>query len=402
MVKYFIYTVVFLFFTAGFLLPQSTDDISKKNLELNRVKKEITDLQNELNAKTRKERESLNALENLNKQKLLLNKLVNNYRAEENEKSNEINSTENQISAVEYKIETLKKSYSDYVVWLYKNRGFSAWRFIFSANSYSETLMRYKYFNLITKQNKLTLKHLVDNKNQLSTLKDRLLLEKNEKEILVAQKINEQKLLSDKESERKEILDALKKDKSSIAAEIDSKRLAEIAIKNLIAKLVEAERLKRSSLRENKAGKNNYVPAYNYGSLTDFSQLKGKMDWPVTGGKIVRKFGENKNARLKTVTLNYGIDLDVKSGTEVKAVADGIVSAIDWIPGYGSVLIITHRDEFRTVYGHISDITVSEGDKVNPGKILGSVNESLEGNILHFEIWSERNYQNPEIWLVKK
>ena len=82
--------------------------------------------------------------------------------------------------------------------------------------------------------------------------------------------------------------------------------------------------------------------------------------------------------------------------------AEGIVSAIDWVPGYGSVLIVTHRDEYRTVYGHVTDLKVREGDKVTPGKILGSVNESLEGKILHFEIWNERNYQNPEQWLARK
>ncbi|MCB9247368.1 MAG: M23 family metallopeptidase [Ignavibacteriales bacterium] len=79
-----------------------------------------------------------------------------------------------------------------------------------------------------------------------------------------------------------------------------------------------------------------------------------------------------------------------------------MVSAIEWIPGYGSVLIITHRDNFRTVYGHLTDINVLEGNKVYAGDLIGNVSESLEGSILHFEIWNERNYQNPQDWLVKK
>ena len=43
-----------------------------------------------------------------------------------------------------------------------------------------------------------------------------------------------------------------------------------------------------------------------------------------------------------------------------------------------------------------------EGDKISGGSPIGRVNESLEGNILHFEIWNERNYQNPELWLARK
>ncbi|MCL6097520.1 MAG: M23 family metallopeptidase, partial [Bacteroidetes bacterium] len=73
-----------------------------------------------------------------------------------------------------------------------------------------------------------------------------------------------------------------------------------------------------------------------------------------------------------------------------------------WIPGYGSVVIITHRDEYRTVYGHVANISVKEGERIKAGNPIGSVNESLEGNILHFEIWSERNYQNPDVWLARK
>ena len=124
--------------------------------------------------------------------------------------------------------------------------------------------------------------------------------------------------------------------------------------------------------------------------------------WPIKSTKIGRDFGENKNDKTKTVTLNYGVDIIARDSKEVFAVAEGIVSAIEWIPGYGSVLIITHRDNFRTVYGHLTDINVLEGNKVYAGDLIGNVSESLEGSILHFEIWNERNYQNPQDWLVKR
>ena len=234
------------------------------------------------------------------------------------------------------------------------------WQFVFNAKSFNQGLQRYKYFQLITEQNKKTLAELVSNKDELSRLKTRLENERKEKERLVVQKVNEQNALTEKETERKEIISNLKSDKKSILEEIELKRKAEIAIKSLIAKLVEAERLRRERLAEERAANKKVVPAYNYNNLANFAQLKGKLAWPVKNGKVVRKFGEIKNARLKTVTLNYGIDLEVKSGINVNAVAEGIVSAIDWIPGYGSVLIVTHRDEFRTVYGHVTDLQVRE------------------------------------------
>jgi len=86
----------------------------------------------------------------------------------------------------------------------------------------------------------------------------------------------------------------------------------------------------------------------------------------------------------------------------VHSVGDGIVSAVEWIPGYGSVVIITHAENYRTVYGHVTDLQVDEGASVKAGDIIGNISDTLEGRILHFEIWNKRVYQNPEIWLVRK
>jgi septal ring factor EnvC (AmiA/AmiB activator) len=197
----------------------------------------------------------------------------------------------------------------------------------------------------------------------------------------------------------------LKKSQTNIGKEIDEKRKYEIEIKSRIAKLIEEERERERKFREAKIKNNSVepiVPKVNYAKFENFLELKGKMNWPVSSGKVVRKFGENKNEKLKTVTLNYGVDIKSKANAEVSAVAEGSVSVIDWIPGFGSIIIITHKGNYRTVYGHIDNIQVNEGDIVKAGNALGTVNKSLEGNIIHFEIWDERNYKNPQHWLVKK
>ena len=137
-------------------------------------------------------------------------------------------------------------------------------------------------------------------------------------------------------------------------------------------------------------------------NFTSFEQQKGKLNWPVNGGKVIRKFGENKNFILNTITLNYGVDIKVISDLNVKAVSSGIISVLEWIPGYGSIIIISHSGEYRTVYSHLGQIYVREGDDVKTGQIIASVGESIEGNVLHFEIWNSRANQNPEIWLTAK
>ncbi|MBZ0199145.1 MAG: M23 family metallopeptidase, partial [Ignavibacteriaceae bacterium] len=136
--------------------------------------------------------------------------------------------------------------------------------------------------------------------------------------------------------------------------------------------------------------------------FSSFSALRGRMIWPLAKGKVIRSSGEDRNKKLNTVTINYGVDIKSTGDMDVKAVAEGIVSAIDWIPGYGSVIIITHKGDYRTVYSHLSEIFISEGDKVKMGTRIAKVGESLEGNILHFEIWNSRKNQDPEVWLARK
>ena len=66
------------------------------------------------------------------------------------------------------------------------------------------------------------------------------------------------------------------------------------------------------------------------------------------------------------------------------------------------MIIITHKGGYRTVYSHLSDIYVKEGDIVKLGFVIGKVGESIEGNVLHFEIWNSREKQNPEVWLARR
>jgi septal ring factor EnvC (AmiA/AmiB activator) len=370
---------------------QTSDSIHTKKQELDKIKKDITQLEKELQVKSKNERESLQSLENINKQNLLLGLLINNLHAEEKAKENSIQQIESEISLIENRSAELKAQYSRYIVWIY-----------------NQAVKRYQYLKYISEKNANILDKLLISKTQLNDLKTNLVQEKNDKEMLAKQKMNEQEELQRKEIEKKELLGRLKKDKKLITQEISSKRKAEIVIKNLVAQLIEIDRERRAKYHEQKATNkkgttyktNNQT--FDYSGFENFVQLKGKLGWPIKEGKIVRNFGENKNERLNTVTLNYGIDISVKGEQNVLAVAEGIVSAIDWVPGYGSIVIVTHRDEFRTVYGHVANIAVKEGDKISGGSPIGRVNESLEGNILHFEIWNERNYQNPELWLARK
>jgi len=418
--------LIILIFFSSLLWPQENKQITRKKSELSDIKDEITSLEKEIKLKNSKEKESYNVLDNYNKQSYLLHKLINNLKNEEQEKEKEIEKTSTEIKTLQRDIKKLKENYSKYVVAIYKRGKPDELASVLDADSFEQALLRYKYLEKFSESRQNDLRRLKDKTEKLITAEKILEKEKEEKLALTNSKLSEEKNLNVKKVERRKILKTIRHDKAALKSELLAKKSAETRIQNLISKLVEEEKRRREEAerlaRAKASGKtrdkllasktNGALPKLNNeGSFdvnlstkgfTSFSDLKGKLHWPVERGRIYRKFGENTNQRLQTITLNYGIDIKTTSDADVKAVAEGVVSAIDWLPGYGSVVIITHKGDYRTVFSHLSNIFVKEGDKVKTGTIIGRVGESLEGNILHFEIWNSRNKQNPENWLARR
>ncbi|HMN49138.1 MAG TPA: peptidoglycan DD-metalloendopeptidase family protein [Ignavibacteriaceae bacterium] len=379
------------------------------------MKNEISRLEKELEQKKAKEKKSIEDYDNISKQSFLVNKLIANLRAEENQKQSEIEKLTGEIKSIEDEINTLQKNYSKYVVASYKYGNYTEWESILDAASFQQAVIRLEYLKRFSAKRKIDLIEYQKNKEELKIAKEKLQKEKEEKRILTDQKVIEEKSLEKKLGEKKIIIKAIKKDKSKLAKAVNEKRKSEQKIKDLIIKLVEdaerkekeAELKKTETIVRTEKKTTKEVPQGEYNidlntsKFNSFSELKGDLNWPISNGKIVKRFGENKNEKLNTVTVNYGIDIKTSGDLSVKCVAEGVVSAVEWLPGYGTVLIMSHKGNYRTVYGHLSQVFVNEGDKVKTGGVIANIGESVEGNILHFEIWNARQNINPEIWLRK-
>ncbi len=421
------YTVIITIFLITSNLFAQTPGIKQKQTELDSIRNQITLLENKLKAKSARENETYAALDNYNKQSFLLHTLINNLKDEETQKENDIVKTNYKILSINKEIKYLKKNYARYVVAIYKRGKPDEWASILDAKSFEQAILRYKYLQMFTVQRQKDLACLKENTVKLISFRNILEREKQAKLALTNEKLGEEKNLEVKKQQGNRILNVIRNDKAALKSELLAKKSAEISIQNIINKLIEEdaarvkeekERLALEKLKTKPPEKiassksSETLPKLNNTSTPDadlstagfssFAALKGRLHWPVERGKIIRKFGENRNEKLNTITLNYGIDIKTTPDADVRAVADGVVSVIDWLPGYGSVVIITHKGNYRTVYSHLSDIYVKEGDRVKFGSVIGRVGESLEGNILHFEIWNSRQKQNPVVWLAGK
>ncbi|APB31703.1 glucosaminidase domain-containing protein [Vagococcus teuberi] len=94
-----------------------------------------------------------------------------------------------------------------------------------------------------------------------------------------------------------------------------------------------------------------------------------------------------------------GIDLAIAANTPVLASSDGVVVGTGFDPSAGNYVIVKHSNDLYTNYFHLNSISVSLGEKVTSGNIVGLVGSTgnSTGSHLHFGISTDmwRNYLNP-------
>ena len=118
----------------------------------------------------------------------------------------------------------------------------------------------------------------------------------------------------------------------------------------------------------------------------DWPYGDGQFIWPVGGGQISQGAHAGHTA----------LDIAVPLGTQVRAADRGTVIMAGWNPtGYGFRVVIDHGTDYVTLYAHLSDIYVEEGEVVGKGQVIGlsGANGNITGPHLHFEV---RDYG----WLI--
>jgi len=124
---------------------------------------------------------------------------------------------------------------------------------------------------------------------------------------------------------------------------------------------------------------------------------------PVKQGWVSSGFGHRVDPFTGRKKFHKGIDFAGKAGSEVVAVAAGVVIASEWQTGYGNVVEIRHADGYVTHYAHNRENLVKVGDRVEKGEtiaILGSTGRS-SGPHVHFEVRRNGKVIDPSRFIGK-
>lgn len=116
--------------------------------------------------------------------------------------------------------------------------------------------------------------------------------------------------------------------------------------------------------------------------------------------KIVSGFGMRYHPILHYRRMHTGIDLTAQPGTPVYATGNGTVQLAGRggnMGGYGVAVLLNHGYGFQTLYGHLSEVTVTPGQRVRRGDMIGKVGRTglASGYHLHYEVIQNGNKVNP-------
>lgn len=319
--------------------------------------------------------------------------------------SNQISNIEQQIIEkselivkLENEIKLLKEEYAKLIYFAYKNRSnYDKMMFILAASDFNQAYRRIKYIQQYTdyrqKQAALIALKQKELEFEINELKDT----KNEKILLLTSKEKEKlQLTSEQERENKEVAN-LKKREKELKKKIEEYKSSMKRLESEIADLIEKE---AEELRRSKG-----TTAFDEVISSGFKNSRGKLDWPIDRGIIIREFGESNHPVLKGIVINNeGIDIKTTKDEKVKCIYDGTVKRVFAVPGANMAVIIRHG-QYLTLYSNLVNVKVKPNEKVKKGQIIGDVyftKDDDNSSVLHLRIYDEKQVLNPKLWLAKK
>ncbi len=408
----------------GTVKAQSSQELKQQQAE---IQKDIADLKQQLSEAQKNTKAGLGQLNIILNQIRLREKSIANINAQINNIQRDINQSRAEIDELKKNVEALKEDYAKSVVYAYKNRNnYDFLNFIFAAASVNDALKRIEYLKSYRKYRET---QAIELREKQQLLQEKISeLEKirmQQDEILRQQEQEKQKLVTERK-DKDAIVARLRQQESQISKELKKKQDTDNKLKSAInvainreIKLAQqraAESEKASAATNNNTPSNNTsgggTPARSSGSVFEktpegmamtgnFENNKGKMPWPAEKATVKLPYGIYTVEGTSLRGNNPGLTIETVKNAPVKVVFDGVVSSVFEIDGLWGVMVL--HGKYFSVYSGLSTASVSAGDRLTTGKVIGTAGSNADGNgEFEFLIYDEHKNLNPSLWLMKR
>jgi septal ring factor EnvC (AmiA/AmiB activator) len=357
-------------------------------------------------------------------------KMITNLNSQIIQMEDEQEQNTQEIKQLEKRLAYMKADYAQVVYNAYRNRRFlDKVTFILAADDFTQMFRRMRYFAIFSRNVREQSERIQKTTEELTKKNEEIVVLKNDKLTTLSSKEQEIKNLENDRRKKTQNAEKLKKESQKLNADLKKKQQQRKELDAAIQRAVKEEIAKANAERAKKGAKSSSGKSSSGGTSTasaststssrssatialtpeeatlntSFINNKGKLPWPVAKGAKVCDFGNYPHPDVPSVQIeNHGIDIMVEAGTPARAVFDGVVTGVMNI--MGTTVVMIRHGEYLTVYQNLSSARVKKGDKVTTKQTIGTVAQNASSNTyeLHFEIWKNDRYVNPNEWLARK
>lgn len=267
----------------------------------------------------------------------------------------------------------------------------SYWAILFNAKSFSDLLDRIDIISEISTADQLMLKQISENNQLIEQARAEIEQDRAQLQTKVEELDALNKSLEAKNAENAKLIKQLASELETLNGSYEELDAQEDAIR---ARILEQEKLYQQALSEEQkqrlaqANKNNAAGGGGGGFISPV---------PAGSATVTDAYGYRVHPIYGYYAMHSGVDLAARQGTPVYAIAAGNVNISTYSNVNGNYVSISHGNGYGSLYAHLDYATVSAGQFVSQGEIIGYVGSTgwATGPHLHFEIHLNGSTVNP-------
>jgi murein hydrolase activator len=393
----------------GLLLCLTTvDSMSQSLIELRKEKeKTAADIEyiNQLLKETKDSaKSSLSKLTILKKQITLQGNLIDNINRELDFLDTSIKISSRRVDSLTAELQSVKNKYAAMIRYAKRNQDSNNQLFyLLSADDFNQAYKRFTYLRQYADYRRKQAERITEVKNSLNHQIIEFNARKEERQNLLASRINMTKIIEKQKESQSKYFTELQQKEKELKKKLDNQKKQEARLQQEIERVIAEEARKASRKSPSESG---MVLTNEEKALSgDFSNNKGRFPWPVQNGLITDRFGEHPHAVLKHVMVkNSGIDITTQGNEKARAIFKGEVSKVIVISA-GNMAVIIRHGNYLTVYSNLSEVYVKAGQKVDTKEVIGKIFTDKDDDnktVLKFQLWRESTKLDPEDWIQRQ
>ena len=392
-------------------------EIDAKKQEKKGLEAQKAELQAQLKALQRDKSDALAQKENLDTQIAVIRSEIANTEEQITQYEQLIEQTRQELAETQQRHEEQYELFCARVRAMEERGTVSYWSVLFRSTSFSDLLASMDFINEIMESDQRVIEDLQATEAQLAEEQQALEEQLAEQEAVREELSARNRELNDQLEAARQLISSLAADEEEYKRLVAEKEAAaereQQEIVRLSRELAEqqareaAERAAREAAeraqREQQQGQPQETPQQQTPQQQDTGAALGGYIWPCSSHYVTSPLGARYTGIAGASTNHAGIDIGrVGYDTQAVAAKAGTVIISDYNKYRGNYVVVSHGSGNTTTYQHLSKRSVSVGDYVQQGQIVGITGSTgvSSGPHLHFEITENGEIVNPLNYLT--